>query len=158
MLRRTIVSLSAAASSAVSEEIGSPKMRMLHKILLGEVQFKNSALLKSCNIEHNFGNNWKSEITSYAHELGSEEKAALLRQVARVQLTRFTTRELALYCGDGPENVEHNAKEANLDQGKLYLDTHGEEALRKYVAEEAVNANWSEEEANAFIQQVLQRA
>lgn len=155
LMRRTFLQLSAAAaasSSAVSAAAG--KMKSLHKLLTGEVQFKNNAPVKVCNIEHNFGAQWQTELEAYAETLPSEEKAILQRQIGRVLLTRYTTRELALYGGDGLDQLDAKARASNIEQGKAYLEKYGEEKFVQYVEQEGKHANWSEDQVQDFIRAV----
>ncbi|GET93542.1 hypothetical protein, conserved [Leishmania tarentolae] len=156
MMRTSFVQKAAAAAAAggTAATASDLKMVSLHKILIGEVQFRNNALLKACNIEHNFGPTWKSEIEAYAKSLPAEEKNCLERQIARVSMTRYTTRELAEYCGEGPEHVDAVAREANIAQAKVYAQKNGADKLETYVKAEAKNAGWSEAETKKFMDAV----
>lgn len=107
-----------------------------------------------CYLTHNFGPNWYDELMSYAKTLSAEERSVIERQVARVQLTQYTTRELAAYCGEGVSHLDSVAHEANVAQGKAYLQQNGEQAFDEYVQNEAVNAKWSEETLKQFIRDV----
>lgn len=153
MLCRSFLRLTAVSAGAENH-----KLQTLHKLLIGEVQFKNNVPLKYCNVVHKFGENWKEEIESYANSLPEDNRAVLQRQIARLMLTRYTTRELAMYGGDGPEKLDENARKANVDQGKVYLAEHGEEAFENYVKTEAKYANWTDEQALEFINAVKQAA
>ncbi|KPI87378.1 hypothetical protein ABL78_3566 [Leptomonas seymouri] len=144
----------AAAGAAATAAPSDPKMASLHKLFTGELQFRGNAPLKVCNIEHNFGPNWRAELEAYAKSLPAEQKKVLERQVARVALTRYTTRELSLYCGEGPENVDKVAREANIAQAKAYAEKHGVDKLEAYVQGEAKNAGWSDADAKKFIDAV----
>ncbi|CCW63889.1 unnamed protein product [Phytomonas sp. EM1] len=130
------------------------RLSVLHKLLIGEVQFRNRALLKVCNLEHSFGAGWRSEIESYTATLPPSDANLLRRQLARVDLTRFTTRELAMYGGEGPTHLASVAREANLAQGKAFLDAKGVKAFEAYVKAEATNANWSQADRDQFIKDV----
>lgn len=157
MMRSSFVRLAApapGAAAAGSVSQGDLKMSALHKLLTGEVQFRNHAPLKACNIEHNFGANWKSDIEAYAKTLPADQKSVLERQVARVQLTRYTTRELGEYCGEGPEHVDAAAREANIAQAKAYAQKNGADKLEAYVQAEAKNAGWSAADAKKFLEAV----
>ncbi|KAK7200529.1 hypothetical protein NESM_000108500 [Novymonas esmeraldas] len=156
MMRSSLVRLSspAAAGAAAIATSSDPKMVALHKLLTGEVQFRNNAPLKVCNIEHNFGANWKSEIESYAKTLPADQKSALERQIARIAITRYTTRELAEYGGEGPEHLDAVAREANIAQAKAYAQKNGADKLEAYVKAEAKNAGWSDADAKKFIDAV----
>lgn len=150
MMRLSLLRLAAAPATAAAPA-ADPKMTALHKLLTGEVQFRNGAPLKVCNIEAKFGANWKAELESYAKKLPAEQKTVLERQMARVLLTRFTTRELSVYCGEGPELVEKVAQAANIAEAKEYAKQHGAEKLAAYVKAEAKNANWSDAEVSKFL-------
>lgn len=156
MMRRCFTRFSAAAvsGSASTSEEASHKLKTLHKLLTGEVHFKNGVPLKYCNVVHNFGEQWQAEIEAYANKLPTDQKTVLQRQISRVLLTRYTTRELALYGGDGPENLDKNAQTANVEQGRLFLEKFGEDKFKTHVQQEAKNANWSEAQVNAFINSV----
>lgn len=130
------------------------KLQTLHKILLGEVQFKNKAAVKESNIEHQFGANWKKELNEYAAKLGAEEKKILDRQVARLNATRYTTRELATFGGNGAAHLDAAAHSAMVCQAVGYLNANGEQAFVDYVNKEAKNANWSKSQAQQFIDEV----
>lgn len=161
MLGRTFMRfIPAAAAAAVGATGGAAfhKAETLHKLLLGETTFKNEVPLKYCNVVHNFGENWQAELETYARTLPAEEQEKLHRQVSRLLLTRYTTRELAMYCGDGPEKLEENARKANIEQGCEYYVKHGEEKFVAYVKKEAKYANWTESQAQEFIEAVKQEA
>lgn len=154
-MRRSFgVFAAAAASVAAPTSASNPKMAALHKLLTGEIHFRNDAPLKACNIEHNFGANWKSEAEAYAKTLPADQKTIFERQITRVSLTRYTTRELSIYCGEGPEHVDAVARQRNIADGKAYLQNHGNEKFEAYVKAEAKNANWSEEDGKKFIDAV----
>ncbi|CCW69876.1 unnamed protein product [Phytomonas sp. Hart1] len=137
-----------------SPEVPSHKLSVLHKLLTGEAQLRNKAFLKVCNLEHSFGANWKGEIEAYAAKLPKAAREHLRRQIARVNLTRYTTRELAMYAGEGPSYLDDVAREANLAQGKVYLDEHGVIEFETYVEAEAKNANWPDSVCKKFIKDV----
>eukprot|EP00744_Colponema_vietnamica_P007377 GILI01010625.1.p2 GENE.GILI01010625.1~~GILI01010625.1.p2 ORF type:complete len:157 (-),score=49.47 GILI01010625.1:105-575(-) len=130
------------------------KLQTLHKILLGEVQFKNKAAVKESHIEQQFGASWKKDLTEYAAKLGAEEKKILERQVARLNATRYTTRELANFGGNGPSNIDAAARGAMVCQAIGFLNTQGEQAFVEHVNKEARIANWSESQTQQFIQEV----
>ncbi|KPA81501.1 putative mitochondrial hypothetical protein [Leptomonas pyrrhocoris] len=144
----------AAAAAGAATASSNPKMVALHKLLTGETQFRGNTPLKACNIEHNFGASWQSDIESYAKSLPAEQKKVLERQVARVRLTRYTTRELSQYCGEGPEHLDAVARETNIAQAKAYAEKHGADKLEAYVQAEAKNAGWSDADAKKFIDAV----
>jgi hypothetical protein len=153
MMRCSFLRLAAAPAAAAAAS-SDPKMATLHKLLTGEAQFRGNTPLKECNIEHNFGANWRSDLEAYAKSLPAEQKKVLERQVARVSLTRYTTRELGEYCGEGPEHVDKVAREANIAQAKAYANKHGADKLEAYVKAEAKNAGWSDADAKKFIDAV----
>eukprot|EP00657_Telonema_sp_P-1_P005053 TRINITY_DN22172_c0_g1_i1.p1 TRINITY_DN22172_c0_g1~~TRINITY_DN22172_c0_g1_i1.p1 ORF type:complete len:154 (+),score=65.39 TRINITY_DN22172_c0_g1_i1:89-550(+) len=101
----TVSICGAARFNAVAAAVPA-KMQTLHKILIGEVIFKNKALVKESNVEQVFGAEWKKELEAYASKLPADQKKVLDRQVARLSLTRYTTRELAQFATKGPENVD----------------------------------------------------
>ncbi|ESL07652.1 hypothetical protein TRSC58_04655 [Trypanosoma rangeli SC58] len=158
-MRRSFGALAAAAATAApTAATANTKMNTLHRILTGELHFKNKTPVKECNIVHQFGENWQSELSEYAKTLSVEQKKVLERQVARVKLTRYTVAELAAYCGDGPAHLDAVAREANIEQGVAFLKEKGVEAFDKYVAEEAVNANWKPEDVKKFADAVKVKA
>ena len=127
------------------------KMETLQKILTGEVQFKNKALVKECNVEAMFGPTWKSELEKYAAGLPKDQQAVLNRQVSRLALTAYTTRELAQFAGDGPAGVASYAEGHNLCEGVRLLNAKGEAEFTKIVKQEATFANWTPERTDKFI-------
>ncbi|EPY29664.1 hypothetical protein STCU_04357 [Strigomonas culicis] len=129
-------------------------MQALHKILTGEISFRNNHPVKVCNVEHNFGANWKADLDAYAKKLPADQKAILDRQVARLQLTRYTTRELAEYCGEGAAHLDAVAQKANVEQGKAFLAKHGAEKFAAHVQAEGKHANWSDAQVKKFIDAV----
>ncbi|RNF12870.1 hypothetical protein TraAM80_00027 [Trypanosoma rangeli] len=158
-MRRSFGVLAAAAATAAPTAVtANAKMNTLHRILTGELHFKNKTPVKECNIVHQFGENWQSELLEYAKTLSVEQKKVLERQVARVKLTRYTVAELAAYCGDGPAHLDAVAREANIEQGVAFLKEKGVEAFDKYVAEEAANANWKPEDVRKFADAVKAKA
>lgn len=148
---RCIPAAAAAAATTTRGGAALQKVQTLHKLLIGEVQFKNNVPLKYCNVVHNFGGGWQAELEDYARTLPAEDQEQLQRQVSRLWLTRYTTRELAMYAGDGPEKLEENARKANIEQGCEYYAKHGEEKFVEYVKKEAKYANWAEAQAEEFI-------
>lgn len=130
------------------------KMQTLHKILTGEVQFKNKVLVKECNVELQFGANWKKELEEYSAKLSADEKKVLQRQVARLALTRYTTRELAQFGGDGSAAVDANAAEYNVAQGVAYLQSKGEAEFTRFAQEEGKLANWSADAISKYVANV----
>lgn len=142
----------AVAALAVDPQL--KKMQTLHKILTGEVQFKNKALVKECNVELMFGANWKTEAAAYAKGLKKAEAEIFARQIARLSLTRYTTRELAQYAANGPALVDETAKASQIADGSRLLREVGDAEFTKIVQAEAKSANWSEKEANQFIADV----
>lgn len=156
MMRRTFGLWSAAAASVAAAPAKPEDVRLhaLHKLLIGETQFRNGVPLKVCNIEYKFGPSWKADIEAYAKKLPADQRTVLERQVARVQLTRYTTRELGLYCGEGPRHLDRVARDYNVAQGKAYLESHGAEKFEQYVKEEAASAKWSDADAKKFIDAV----
>ncbi|CUG72673.1 Hypothetical protein, putative, partial [Bodo saltans] len=148
------VALLARCQSAPAATEKRTKMQTLHKILTGEVQFKNKALVKDANVELQFGAGWKTELEAYAGKLPAEEKQTLLRQIARLNLTRYTTRELAQFGADGASAVDAAAAEYNVSQGIAFLQAKGDAEFTRYVQEEAKNANWSADATSKYIASV----
>ena len=129
-MRRLSVALPAALAvrfqtAAPAASTTNSKQQVLHKILTGEVQFKNKALVKDSNVELQFGANWKKELEEYASKLPAAEKKTVLRQAARLNLTRYTTRELAQYAGE-VESVDVVAAQANVQEGVAFFQAKGE--------------------------------
>ena len=151
MFARRAIRLAAAPAPAIEKR---SKMQTLHKILTGEVQFKNKALVKECNVELMFGAGWKSELEAYTAKLAAPEKKALQAQVQRLSLTRYTTRELAMFAGNGAEGVDAGAQSYMLCQGANMLKANGEAAFVAHVNAEAKMANWSADATKKFIENV----
>ena len=143
-----------AADAAAKPAEKQSKMQVLHSILVGKATFKNKALVKECNVEAVFGAGWKAELDTYAKGLKADEKAVLDRQVARLALTRYTTRELADFAGDGVANVDANAEAFNLKNGRALLAKVGEAEFTAAVKAEGKLANWDDARINKFIADV----
>lgn len=160
MLSRTWTRFTPAVAGAAAAAVDAKlqKAQTLHKLLTGEAKFKNDVPVKYCNVVHNFGESWQSELEEYSHTLPAEEQATLQRQISRLLLTRYTTRELAMYGGDGVEALDENARKANIEAGCEYYMKHGEEKFVQYVLQEAKFANWKEEQAQEFIEAVKKEA
>ena len=153
MFRVNLSRFAAATPAAVAA--GKPsKMQSLHKILTGEVQFKGKALLKECNVAAVFGNNWQTELADYSKSLPKEEQAVLNRQIARLNVTRYTTRELADFAGNGAQNIDAAAKAYNVSKGAEMLAREGEAKFVEYVNAEAKNANWSADAVSKYVAEV----
>ena len=130
------------------------KMQTLHKILIGEVIFKNKALVKESNVEQVFGAEWKKELEAYASKLPADQKKVLERQVARLSLTRYTTRELAQFATKGPENVDAAANAFMVAEARKMIAAKGEAAFVEHVNAEAKLANWTDAAVKKFIDEV----
>eukprot|EP01084_Bolivina_argentea_P164536 286056_1 len=159
MLRRSFafVPMTAGASAAqyrFNSEASKGKMETLHKIPTGEVAFKDNAPVKDCYVETQFGADWKKELEVYAKNLKADEKAILERQVSRLTLTKYTTRELAQFAGDGPAAVEGAAQGANICAGLGFLNAKGESEFTTYVKEEGARNNWTVEQVTKFVDSV----
>ena len=133
--------------------LDATKMPTLHKILTGEVQFKNKAAVKVCNVELMFGAKWQSEFAAYSAKLPAAEKTIADRQVGRLLLTAYTTRELAQFGGNGPAGVAGAAEAQQIADG-LALLKQGESAFTAKVQEEGKLANWTDAQVSAFIGKV----
>ena len=144
----------AAAQPAAAVAAKPSKMQTLHKILTGEVQFKGKALVKECNVAAVFGANWQTELNDYAKSLPKEQQAVLNKQVARLNVTKYTARELADFAGNGAQNVDAAAKAYNLAKGVEMLQKEGEAKFVEYVNVEAKNANWSADAASKYVAEV----
>ena len=138
------------AATAASPAVGATKMQVLHKILTGEAQFKNKVPVKESYVEQQFGEGWKKELAEYTATLPEAQKAVLNRQVARLSLTRYTTRELAQYAGE-VESVDVVAARANIADGVAFLKAKGESDFVAHVNKEAKLSNWSDEQKAKFI-------
>ena len=158
MLRRSFAFVPmtgvAATQCRFNSEKKAGKMETLHKILIGEVAFKNNAPVKECYVETQFGADWKKELTSYAGSLKADEKVILERQVSRLSLTKYTTRELAQFGGDGPAGVEGAAKASNICAAVGYLSAKGDAEFTTYVKEEGARNNWSADQVSKFVAEV----
>ena len=144
----------AAATPAAAAAGKTSKMQSLHKILTGEVQFKGKALVKECNVAAVFGNKWQSELAEYTKTLPKEEQTVLNRQVARLNATRYTTRELAEFAGNGPQNIDAAAQAYNVSKGAEFLAREGEAKFVEYVNAEAKNANWGADAVSKYVAEV----
>lgn len=149
------VRFNATAAAAPAAAAGNPKIQTLMKILLGEVAFKNKALLKQSNVEAMFGPTWRNELEAYAMKNCSDaEKHILCRQVDRLCLTRYTIRELAMFATKGAENVDAAANAFMVAEAKKMIAAKGEAAFLEHVKAEAKLANWSDEAVKKFIDEV----
>ena len=142
------------ASDAVKPVEKASKVQVLHNILVGKASFKNKALLKECNVEAVFGASWKSELAAYAKTLPAGDQKELTRQIARLSLTRYTTRELACFAGEGAANVDAAAEAENLANGVKLLQQVGPNEFAETVKAEGTRSNWSEDAINKFIASV----
>jgi hypothetical protein len=153
-MRRLSVAVPVAiAARFQSAPATNPKAQTLQKILTGEVQFKNKAPLKDSFVELQFGANWKKELEEYAGKLPAAEKKTLLRQAARLNYTRYTTREIAQWGGE-VESIDAVAAQANIQEGVAFLQAKGEADFVAHVQAEAKNANWSADQTAKFIADV----
>lgn len=136
-------------------DVAAPtKMQTLHKILTGEVIFKNKNLTAAYSVEAAFGANWKSEFDAYAKTLPAPEQAVAKRQADRVLLTRYTARELAKFAANGPQHVDATARLSQLEDGRKLLKSVGDAEFSKIVSEEAKLANWDDAAAKKFVADV----
>lgn len=143
------------ATMRLAEPAAAPtKIQTLHKLLIGEVAFKNKGLLKQANVEAQFGAQWQSELDTYAKTLSAADQAILKRQVERLALTRYTTRELAQFAVNGPALVDATAQASQIEDGVALLKKEGEAEFKRIVTEEAKLANWSDAQTSAFIASV----
>ncbi len=149
MFRRFAVALNAVAPAAAPQ--AKSKMQVLHKILTGEMQFKNKTPLKVSYVTQVFGKNWQSEINAYAAKLPAAEKTVLDRQVARLALTAYTTRELGKYLANGVENLEATAWQGQVADAKAFAEVKGIDELTKLVKAEGALVGWSTEQMDKLI-------
>lgn len=147
MFRRATVRFAEAGTANV-------KMQTLHKLLTGEAQFKNKHLLKQSNVEAAFGAEWAKELDTYAKTLPQAEQQVLKRQVERLSLTRYTTRELGQFAVNGPELVDRTAQASLIADGVNLRKTKGDAEFKKIVNEEAKLANWDSSKVSSFISAV----
>eukprot|EP00759_Apiculatamorpha_spiralis_P000524 PhF_6_TR10179/c0_g1_i1/m.15785 len=155
-MRRSIFTFAAAAATAAPttpQPVTLTKPQLLSKILTNDgVSFKNKVPVKSANIEQSFGKNWQQELGAAAQE----EKVA--RQIRRLALTRYTSRELAAYLADGGvARLDANARAAQIADGQAYVATNGEQEFRALVAREGKLANWSAQQQQEFTDAVLKK-
>eukprot|EP00672_Neobodo_designis_P026329 CAMPEP_0174835392 /NCGR_PEP_ID=MMETSP1114-20130205/5384_1 /TAXON_ID=312471 /ORGANISM="Neobodo designis, Strain CCAP 1951/1" /LENGTH=144 /DNA_ID=CAMNT_0016069339 /DNA_START=60 /DNA_END=494 /DNA_ORIENTATION=+ len=130
------------------------KMATLHKLLTGETTFKNKGLLKQTNVEAMFGAQWAQELDAYAKTLPAADQTILKRQVERLSLTRYTTRELGQFAANGPALVDQTAQAQLIADGVNLRKTKGAADFNKIVAEEAKLCNWDDNKTKAFISAV----
>ncbi len=130
------------------------KMQTLHKLLIGEVAFKNKGLLKQANVDAVFGSQWSTEFDAYTKTLSAADQAVVKRQLERLALTRYTTRELAQYAVNGPALVDATAQASQVEEGVALLKKEGETEFKRIVGEEAKLANWDAAKTTAFISAV----
>ena len=98
-MRRLSVALPAALAvrfqtAAPAASTTNSKQQVLHKILTGEVQFKNKALVKDSNVELQFGANWKKPaFTATAHLLATAVAVVVARTAQPPAGRRIEKRE-----------------------------------------------------------------
>ena len=133
------------------------KLPFLHKLLIGEATFKDKVPVRYSHVEKVFGSTWQAELSDWAAtNLDAEARSVLQRQINRLHLTRYTTRELAQYLAKGGvRNLEKNAEAAQLADARAYLAARGEEATREMIEAEAKLANWPKAMTEKFIKKVL---
>jgi hypothetical protein len=136
----------------------NPKMQTLHKLLTGETQFKNKGLLKQCNVEAMFGAQWAQELDAYAKTLSAKDQDIIKRQVERLSLTRYTTRELAQYAVNGPTLVDQTAQASLIADGVNLRKEKGDAEFKRIVADEAKLGNWDDAKTKNFISAVEKAA
>lgn len=157
MLRTTTRLLSAQA------ELQKQKMTTLFKLVTGETSFKNKAPVKDCNVVAVFGDAWKAELDAwfngeYTKKMTADDKtvarARLDKYLSRLELTRYTSSELAKYFADGAQGVAANAEADQIAAAKDFMKSAGGSAFDAHVAAEAKNANWSAAQTAEFIKKV----
>ena len=109
--------------------------------------------MKDANVVQAFGANWKSELQTYVSQTltakstaaeKAETQAKLDKYLARLNLTRYTSAELAQYLESGAANVDAVAEADQIAQAKAFISANGSGAFDSHVAAEAKNANWSD--------------
>jgi hypothetical protein len=130
------------------------KMQTLHKLLTNETQFKNKGLLKQSNVEAMFGAQWAQELEAYTKTLPAADQAVVKRQVERLSLTRYTTRELGQFAVNGPSLVDQTAQATLIADGVNLRKSKGASEFNKIVQEEAKLANWDDTKTKAFVSAV----
>jgi hypothetical protein len=127
------------------------KMATLAKLLTGETTFKNKGLLKATNVEAMFGAQWAKELDAFAKTMPASEQTLLKRQVERLQLTRYTTAELAKFAVSGPALVDQTAQANLIADGVNLRKSKGAAEFNKIVAEEAALCNWDDAKTKAYV-------
>eukprot|EP01063_Lacrimia_lanifica_P033781 TRINITY_DN611_c0_g1_i2.p2 TRINITY_DN611_c0_g1~~TRINITY_DN611_c0_g1_i2.p2 ORF type:complete len:162 (+),score=74.96 TRINITY_DN611_c0_g1_i2:68-553(+) len=148
---------------SVQAELQKQKMTDLYRLVTGEVQFKNKAPVKDSTITSKFGDAWRTELDAwfsgeFTKKMTPEDKtvarARLDKYLARLELTRYTSSELARNFSEGAHAVAANAEKENIAQAKEFMKSAGGSAFEAHVASEAKAANWSAEQTAAFIKKV----
>eukprot|EP00755_Sulcionema_specki_P003507 Sspe_Gene.27837::Locus_12233_Transcript_1_3_Confidence_0.600_Length_688::g.27837::m.27837 len=151
------------AAEAAHLELQHEKMKNLLKIVTGDVQLKNRAPVKECTIEQVFGSQWKSELQqwfdkTYSAGMDKADKAAaqarLNKYLQRLSLTRYTSRELASFMLSGAHKVDELAKAQQVADAKEFIAANGDAKFVEHVKAEGKNANWTQEECDAFVKMV----
>jgi hypothetical protein len=158
MFRRVAPSVAAIASTRAAADAPKiekrSKTQTLHKILTGEISFKNKALVKESNVELMFGKDWKNEFATYTATLPAAEQEVVKRQVARLSLTRYTIRELSEFAANGVANVDAAAQAWNVSQGLRIFSAKGEAEFTRLAKAEGALANWTEDAVAKYIASV----
>ena len=134
--------------------LSASKMQSLHSIMIGETTFKNKALLKVCNVELMFGAKWQQEYEAFTKTLPAPQMAVAKKQLGRLLLTSYTTRELSMYAGNGPNGIKGAAEGSMLCEGVGMLKSKGEAAFVAAAQEEGKLANWTTASINEYISKV----
>eukprot|EP01065_Artemidia_motanka_P038551 TRINITY_DN47403_c0_g1_i1.p2 TRINITY_DN47403_c0_g1~~TRINITY_DN47403_c0_g1_i1.p2 ORF type:complete len:158 (+),score=82.34 TRINITY_DN47403_c0_g1_i1:64-537(+) len=153
MLRRSLCRMSTA-------DMQRQRMSTLYKIVTGDTALKNNAPVKDCNITAIFGPTWKTELGQWfekdyiAGMEAADKKAAQVRlskYMTRLDLTRYTGAELAVFMAGGAHSVAAYAQAEQVKEAKAFGAAHGAAALKAHVEKEAKMANWTSEQTAAFL-------
>ncbi|KAJ9451387.1 hypothetical protein DIPPA_16978 [Diplonema papillatum] len=147
----------------VANEAHRQKMVALFKIVTGEAAFKNKVPVKDCNVQAVFGPSYAADLQKWHSSAitgkmePADKKVAddrLHSYLARLELTRYTARELATYMMNGAHNVAAAAEADMISKGAAFLKEQGEAAFTSHVQSEAKFANWSADQTSAFVKKV----
>merc|ERR1711976_8188 len=83
-----------------------------------------------------------------------KDEKELDRQLQRIELTQYTTRELLAGLENGPTGLAAAVKQNNLQQAVDYYRAVGDAEFATYVAKEGERSNWTKSEVAAFTKEV----
>eukprot|EP01064_Diplonema_japonicum_P022192 TRINITY_DN3186_c0_g2_i1.p1 TRINITY_DN3186_c0_g2~~TRINITY_DN3186_c0_g2_i1.p1 ORF type:complete len:161 (+),score=51.37 TRINITY_DN3186_c0_g2_i1:73-555(+) len=157
MFRSTAVRMCAA------KELHNQKMSTLYKIIVGDISFKNKAPVKDSTVTEVFGSSWSTDLkawfaSDFTAKMDKADKEAatvvLEKYLTRLDLTRYTTRELGQFMTTGAANVAATAEAHNVSQAKEFIKANSEAAFKAHVIAEAANSNWTSAQAEEFMKKV----